>query len=83
VLVKHTLFADAVPMVVGGACSRAVNAGSGRRGRSVAIAAWTVSKPLAAGVDGGPVNAIAPASKARNVAASKVSGAGSVNGNAS
>ena len=83
VLVKHTRCAGIVPMAAGGACSRVVNAGSGHRGRSVATAAWIVSKRRGAGVVGGPVNVIAPASRARNAAASKASGIVNVSGNAS
>ena len=83
VLVKHTRCAGIVPMAAGGAGSRVVNAGSGHRGRSVATAAWIVSKRRGAGVVGGPVNVIAPASRARNAAASKASGIVNVSGNAS
>jgi hypothetical protein len=73
-LLKDTLFASVTPWLSALSCSTAVNAGSNHRGHSVATTAWVVSKRRAAGVDGGPINAIAPANKARNVAVSKVSG---------
>ncbi len=81
--VKNALWADTVPTVAGGACSRTVNAGSGLRVRRVAIAACAVSKRPAAGGVGGPANAIAPAGTARHVAGSKASATACVSVSAS
>jgi hypothetical protein len=79
--VKNAPSADTGPMAVGGACSRAVNAGSVPRTRSPATAAGTVNRRRGSGGAGGPANATGPARTARNAAASKAGVTACVGGN--